>query len=258
MKITSYLGASFILGMILLTSHLVVAEEAAKVESKESTKTVLSNLPVSKHSNPLSDKSKKSNPEQQKIEAKKNYDLFNKSYIKSIASIQCLKDIKCINSEDDVLKYSIFNIRFLHKLEDAAQKNDIWAMYYRGLIAYERALDYADRASYIQDRDFIFTAMVLNRYRDNQFQDAKKYLIEPAKARIPEACQIMGNIYAKGQGVKIGVQQAMDFYYCAGLEFINANRSLEAQITLKAMNETAIPTDARTVDIYAKLNKNNR
>ena len=94
MKITSYLGASFILGMILLTSHLVVAEEAAKVESKESTKTVLSNLPVSKHSNPLSDKSKKSNPEQQKIEAKKNYDLFNKSYIKSIASIQCLKDIK--------------------------------------------------------------------------------------------------------------------------------------------------------------------
>jgi hypothetical protein len=69
---------------------------------------------------------------------------------------------------------------------------------------------------------------------------------------------MLGNIYAKGLGRKVEVQQAMDFYYCAGLEFVSANRDLEAQITLKAMNEIAIPTDARTVDVYAKLNKNNR
>jgi hypothetical protein len=258
MKITSYLGATFLLGMILLHGHSAMAEEPAKVISSESAHQLLSNSQVNKQQNTLNDKTKQSNTEQQKTQAKKNYDLFNKSYVKSIASIQCLKDVDCINSEDDVLKYSIFNVRLLQKLEDAAQKNDIWAMYYRGLIAYERAQDYADRASYIQDRDFIFTAMILNRYRDNQFQDAKKFLAEPAKLRIPEACQILGNIYAKGLGVKVDVQQAMDFYYCAGLEFINANRDLEAQITLKAMNETTIPTDARTVDIYAKLNKNNR
>ncbi len=258
MKITSYLGATFLFGMVLLHSHSVVADESAKVESQESAKKILTQAPVNKQQSPPIDKTKKATPEQQKKEAKKMYDLFNKSYIKSIASIQCLKDSKCINSEDDVLKYSVFYLRFLHKLEDAAEKNDIWAMYYRGLIAYERAQDYADRASYIQDRDFIFTAMTLNRYRDYQFQDAQKYLVEPAKARIPEACQMLGNIYAKGLGRKVEVQQAMDFYYCAGLEFVSANRDLEAQITLKAMNEIAIPTDARTVDVYAKLNKNNR
>jgi hypothetical protein len=258
MKITSYLGAIFLFGMIFLHGNLVMAEESAKVGLGESSNKTLNKSSVNKQHNPSNDKAQKSITDQQKIEAKKIYDLFNKSYIKSIASIQCLKDVNCINSEDDVLKYSIFNIRLLQKLEVAAQKNDIWAMYYRGLIAYERAQDYADRASYIQDRDFIFTAMILNRYRDNQFQDAKKYLVEPAKVRIPEACQLMGNIYAKGLGIRIEVQQAMDFYYCAGLEFINANRNLEAQIILKAMNETTIPTDARTVDIYAKLNKNNR
>ena len=50
----------------------------------------------------------------------------------------------------------------------------------------------------------------------------------------------------------------MDFYYCAAIEYLDANRSLEAQIVLKAMTETADPTDARTVDVYAKVNKNIR
>jgi len=258
MKITSYLGAIFLFGMIFLHGNSVMAEEPAKVGLSENSNKILNKSAENKQQNPINDKTQKSIANQQKIEAKKIYDLFNKSYIKSIASIQCLKDENCINSEDDVLKYSIFNIRLLEKLDVAARKNDLWAMYYRGLIAYERAQDYADRASYIQDRDFIFTAMVLNRYRDIQYQDAKKYLLEPAKARIPEACQLMGNIYSKGLGIKIQVQQAMDFYYCAGLEYIKADRNLEAQITLKAMNETTIPTDARIVDVYAKLNKNNR
>jgi TPR repeat protein len=129
-------------------------------------------------------------------------------------------------------------------------------MYYRGLIAYERAEDYADRASYVRDRDFIFTAMVLNRKRNEQFVDAKKFFTEPAKARIPEACQYMGNILAKGLGTKVNLDQAMDFYYCAALEYINADRSLEAQIVLKMMTETGKPTDARTVDVFAKVYKN--
>ena len=59
-------------------------------------------------------------------------------------------------------------------------------------------------------------------------------------------------------GVKVDVNQAMDFYYCAALEFMSADRNLEAEIILKSMNETTIPTDARIVDVYAKLNKNNR
>jgi hypothetical protein len=258
MKTSSYFGATFLIGMILLNSPVTFAEASSSDESKEVSNKIANNLPLSKGQVSPTDKTKKINVDQQKNEAKKLYDLFNKSYIKSIASIQCLKDIDCINSEDDVLKYSVFNIRLLHKLEEAAQKNDIWAMYYLGLIAYERAEDYADRASYIQDRDFIFTAMVLNRYRDDQFLRAKKFLKEPAKARIPEACQMMGNIYSKGLGVKVDVNQAMDFYYCAALEFMSASRNLEAEIILKSMNETTIPTDARIVDVYAKLNKNNR
>jgi TPR repeat protein len=258
MKISSYFGASFLIGMILLSSPVVLAGGASNEESKEDSNKKTNSLPLNKGQNLAVDKSKKSNADQQKNEAKKIYDLFNKSFVKSIASIQCLKDIDCINSEDDVLKYSVFNIRLLYKLEEAAQKNDIWAMYYIGLIAYERAEDYADRASYIRDRDFIFTAMVLNRYKDDQYIRAKKFLKEPAKARIPEACQMMGNIYSKGLGVKVDVNQAMDFYYCAALEFMSADRNLEAEIILKSMNETTIPTDARIVDVYAKLNKNNR
>jgi hypothetical protein len=191
-----------------------------------------------------------------KAQSEKLYTLFNKSYTKTIAQIQCLKDLECINSEDDVLKYSIFNIRLLQKLEDIAAKNDLWAMYYRGLIAYERAEDYADRASYVRDRDFIFTAMVLNRKRNEQFVEAKKFLTEPAAARIPEACQYMGNILAKGLGTKVNIDRAMDFYYCAALEYINADRSLEARIALKMMTQTGTPTDARTVDVFAKINKN--
>jgi len=190
--------------------------------------------------------------------AKKLYDLFNKSYIKTIAQIQCLKDLECINSEDDVLKYSIYNVKLLLKLEELVDKKDLWAMYYRGLISFERGTDYADRAGLIRDRDFIFTAMVLNRKRDEQYAEARKFFKEPAKARFPEACQAMGNIYAHGYGTPINREQAMDFYYCAAIEYLAANRSLEAQIVLKDMSETGTPTDARTVDIYAKVNKNIR
>jgi hypothetical protein len=196
------------------------------------------------------------NPE--KIEAKKLYDLFNKSYFKTIAQIQCLKDLSCINSEDDVLKYSVYNVKLLQKLEALASKNNLWAMYYRGLISYERALDYADRASYIRDRDFIFTAMVLNRKRDEQFYEAKKFFIMPANAKLPEACQYMGNIYAQGFGFPPDKEKAMEFYYFAAKGFIDQSRLLEAQIVLNAMTETSISTDARTVEIYAKVHKNIR
>jgi hypothetical protein len=86
MKITSYLGATFLFGMVLLHSHSVVADESAKVESQESAKKILTQAPVNKQQSPPIDKTKKATPEQQKKEAKKMYDLFNKSYIKSIAS----------------------------------------------------------------------------------------------------------------------------------------------------------------------------
>jgi hypothetical protein len=194
----------------------------------------------------------------EEIEAKKLYTLFNKSYLKTIAQIQCLKNPSCLNSEDDVLKYSVYNIKLLQKLENFAAKNNLWAMYYRGLISYERAMDYADRASYIRDRDFIFTAMVLNRMRDEQFHVAKQFFNTPANLKLPEACQYMGNIYAKGLGLQPDKEKAMDFYYCAAKGFIELNRMLETQIVLNAMTETAISTDARTVDIYAKVNKNIR
>jgi len=133
------------------------------------------------------------------------------------------------------------------------QKNDIYAMYYRGLIAYERGLDYKDRASYIRDRDFISTANILNVYGNIQFRDARKYLQGPANAKHTEACKYLGEIYAKGYGMTRNPETAMVYFYCAALQYLKEGKKLNAELILKYMTETGIPNDARTVDVYAKI-----
>jgi len=72
MKISSYFGASFLIGMILLSSPVVLAGGASNEESKEDSNKKTNSLPLNKGQNLAVDKSKKSNADQQKIEAKKS------------------------------------------------------------------------------------------------------------------------------------------------------------------------------------------
>ena len=188
-------------------------------------------------------------------EAKKLYELYLKTHIRTIEAVQCLKDAKCIKPEDEVLKYSVIDVKLLKKLESLAANNDLLAKYYRGLIAYEQGLDYKDRASYIRDRDFITTAGILNKNADTQFKLAKKYFQDPAVARNPDACMYLGDIYTKGYGLKANKEAAMSNYYCAALEYLKKDQQLEAQIILRKMTEVGDPVDARSVEIYAKIHR---
>jgi hypothetical protein len=236
-------------------SEIAKPEQTTKPELRTETKPE-SKL-ITKNESKVDKLESKSESEASKVlkeaQAKRLYELFNKSFNRTQIAVFCLKDQDCYKPEDEVLKFSEINIKLLQKLEDLVAKNDIYAMYYRGLIAYERGLDYKDRASYIRDRDFISTANILNVYGNIQFRDARKYFQVPANAKHTEACKYLGEIYAKGYGVTRNPETAMGHFYCAALQYLKEGKNLNAELILKNMTETGIPNDARTVDIYAKI-----
>ena len=71
-------------------------------------------------------------------EAKKLYKRYKRSFDKTIVAIACVKSPKCIEPEDEVLRYSKEASRILEKLDTLAAEGDVQANYYRGLIAFER------------------------------------------------------------------------------------------------------------------------
>jgi hypothetical protein len=52
-----------------------------------------------------------------------------------VVAIACVRDPKCIEPEDEVLRHSKEALRILQKLDALAADGDVQANYYRGLIA---------------------------------------------------------------------------------------------------------------------------
>ena len=71
-------------------------------------------------------------------EARKLYRRYKKNYDKAIIAIACVRSPKCIEPEDEVLRYSQDALKVLQKLDQLASEGDVAASFYRGLIAFER------------------------------------------------------------------------------------------------------------------------
>ncbi|OYY13213.1 MAG: hypothetical protein B7Y67_12645, partial [Polynucleobacter sp. 35-46-11] len=108
-------------------------------------------------------------------EAKKLYRKYKRAHDKTVVAIACVRDPKCIEPEDEVLRHSKAALNILNKLDALAAEGDIQANYYRGLIAYERGRYYDAQAEIITHPDFILTATVYRRYAKEQFLIAEKY-----------------------------------------------------------------------------------
>jgi hypothetical protein len=186
-------------------------------------------------------------------EAKKLYRRYNRAYNKTVVAIACVRNPKCIEPEDEVLRYSKEALRILQKLDTLAAEGDVQASYYRGLIAYERGRFYDTQASVITHPDFILSATVYRRYSREQFLLAEKYFSVPAKLMNPFACRYMGDIYSStilGQPRK---DKATNYYYTAAIGFIDQGNKIEGAKMYTAMKENANPADPRIVKVYAKL-----
>ena len=186
-------------------------------------------------------------------EAKKLYRRYNRAYNKTVVAIACVRDPKCIEPEDEVLRHSKEALKILQKLDVLAAEGDIQANYYRGLIAYERGRFYDAQASVITHPDFILSATVYRRYSREQFLLAEKYFSVPAKLNNPFACRYMGDIYSStilGQPRK---DKATNYYYTAAIGFIEQGNKVEGAKMYTAMKENANPADSRIVKVYAKL-----
>ena len=186
-------------------------------------------------------------------EAKKLYKRYKKATDKTIMAIACVRSPKCVEPEDEVLRYSKEALRILQKLDELSAEGDIQANYYRGLIAYERGVYYDTQAEIITHPDFILTATVYRRYAKQQFLLAEKYLAVPAKEKNPFACQYMGNIYSSDILGPPRKDKATNYYYTAAIEFINQGNKIEGAKMYNAMKENANPADSRIVQVYAKL-----
>ena len=186
-------------------------------------------------------------------EAKKMYRRYKRAYDKTVVAIACVRDPKCIEPEDEVLRHSKDALRILQKLDALAAEGDVQANYYRGLIAFERGRYYDAQASVITHPDFILSATVYRRYSREQFLLAEKYFSVPAKLNNPFACRYMGDIYSStilGQPRK---DKATNYYYTAAIGFIEQGNKLEGAKMYTAMKENANPADSRIVKVYAKL-----
>jgi hypothetical protein len=186
-------------------------------------------------------------------ESKKLYRRYKRAYDKTVVAIACVRDPKCIEPEDEVLRHSKDALNILNKLDALAAEGDIQANYYRGLIAYERGKYYDAQASIITHPDFILTATVYRRYAKEQFVVAEKYLSVPAKAANPFACRLMGDIYSSlilGQPRK---DKATNYYYTSAVGFIDQGNKVDGAKMYNAMKENANPADSRIVQVYAKL-----
>jgi hypothetical protein len=186
-------------------------------------------------------------------EAKKLYKRYKRASEKTIIAIACVRSPKCIEPEDEVLRYSKDALRILQKLDALAAEGDVQASFYRGLIAYERGRFYDEQASLITHPDFILTATVYRRYAKEQFSIAEKNLAVPAKLNNPYACRYMGDIYSSTILGAPRKDKATNFYYTAAIEFLNQGNKIEGANMYNAMKENANPADSRIVQVYAKL-----
>ena len=186
-------------------------------------------------------------------EAKKLYKRYKKATDKAIVAIACVRNPKCIEPEDEVLRYSKEALRILQKLDELSAEGDVQASYYRGLIAYERGVYYDTQAEIITHPDFILTATVYRRYAKQQFLIAEKYLAIPAKEKNPYACQYLGNVYSSAILGAPRKDKATNYYYTAATQFINQGNKIDGAKMYNAMKENANPADSRIVEVYAKL-----
>lgn len=186
-------------------------------------------------------------------EAKKLYRRYKKAYDKSIVAIACVRDPKCIEPEDAVLRYSKDALNILQKLDQLAAEGDVQASYYRGLIAYERGKFYDAQAALITHPDFILTATVYRRYAKEQFTLAEKYLSVPAKQKNARANQYMGDIYSSAILGAPRKDKAANYYYTAAIAYLDAGNKIDGAKMYNAMKENANPADSRIVQVYAKL-----
>ena len=192
---------------------------------------------------------------QAQSEAEKLYQRYQRLYGKMVLAIACVQNPKCIEPEDEVLKYKTALIRITDRLDDLVKQKDIDASYYRGLIAYERGKYYVGRANLITDPDFILSATVLRRYSVDQFRLAEKNLSINAAQKNPDACKYLGDIADQGYSGVMNKDKATDFYYCAAMAYLDQGKKNAAADMYNAMKNTAVHNDPRTIEIYARLHK---
>jgi hypothetical protein len=207
---------------------------------------------------PASQKTSQSNPGSEPFvgpasEAKKLYRRYKRAYDKSVVALACVRDPKCIEPEDEVIRYNKEALNILQKLDALAAEGDVQANYYRGLIAYERGKYYDSQAEIITHPDFILTATVYRRYAKEQFLIAEKYFNVPAKLLNPFACRYMGEIYSSSILGSPRKDKATNYYYTAAIEFIAQGNKIDGAKMYTAMKENANPADSRIVQVYAKL-----
>ena len=186
-------------------------------------------------------------------EAKKLYKRYKRSFDKTIVAIACVKSPKCIEPEDEVLRYSKEAVGILEKLDNLAADGDVQANYYRGLIAYERMQYYDRQAEIVTHPDFILTNTVFRRYAKKQYLLAEKYFSIPAKIQNPSACEYLGNLYLMSiVGIPQQEKAAMYFYNAANAYIEQGNQIAGARM-YNAMKENLNPADPRIIQVYAKL-----
>lgn len=186
-------------------------------------------------------------------EAEKLYQRYMRLHGKMVLAVVCVKNPKCIEPEDEVLKYSSALVRITDRLDDLVKQKDVDASYYRGLIAYERGRYYVGRAMLITDPDFILSATVFRKHSIDQFRIAEKNLTINAALKNPDACKYLGDIADNGYLGLRNKDRATDFYYCAAMAYLDQGKKNAAADMYNAMKNTAVHNDPRVIQIYARL-----
>jgi tetratricopeptide (TPR) repeat protein len=186
-------------------------------------------------------------------EAKKLYKRYKRSFDKTIVAIACVKSPKCIEPEDEVLRYSKEALGILEKLDTLAAEGDVQANYYRGLIAFERMQYYDRQAEIVTHPDFILTNTVFRRYAKQQYLLAVKYFTVPAKINNPSACEYLGNLYLISIVGNPQKEKAGLYFYNAANAYIEQGNQIAAARMYNAMKENIDPADPRIIQMYAKL-----
>jgi len=186
-------------------------------------------------------------------EARKLYRRYKKNYDKAIIAIACVRSPKCIEPEDEVLRYSQDALKVLQKLDQLASEGDVAASFYRGLIAFERGGYYENQATQITHPDFILTATVFRKYALEQFTLSEKMMLAPGKEGNSDACSYLGKLYSGGGLGYVNQEKATASYYCAATGFLTEGRKIKAAEMYNAMKLSAVPNDSRVVELYAKL-----
>ena len=186
-------------------------------------------------------------------EAKKLYRRYKRAYDKTIVAVACVKDPKCIDPEDEVLRYSKDALWILEKLDTLAAEGDVQANYYRGLIAFERMKYYDQQAEIVTHPDFILTNTVFRRYAKQQYLLAIKYFSVPAKINNPSACEYLGNLYLISIVSSPQKEKAGLYFYKAANAYIEQGNQIAAARMYNAMKDNIDPADPRIIQMYAKL-----